>query len=402
MAQAFYDTADESTRDWLANVLFYRELESIRRDKPLLDPGAYPVVSLKLYDRDHHRQQQQEQQQQEQQQQEQQQQEQQQQEQQQQKKKKEEEQEDETAATVGLRGGARPNVEFPFFKRRKLPLSPWFLTHRLSAKSATVRVLDDDDDDEKVQERPADVLLTTKLDIASIAVQIGYTKSFEKQFPLEVEAAQTTEHENWNHDNMFERADWMAYLPSYLGKVPVLYKGFPMVEDVVFVKHPNYWTRIKDHRKLVPNGSCYWTALALLLYGNSSLWLRVKAEHLGVLERILQNPRHPRHNFYARDNQVRTLTLATGPAGKRRVWSGLANLWERLQIPGCWVNEDVCHLTADVYGVFMVLYKYNSSNPAWQYKVYDLKTYGAYNNRHLFLCYSVGPCRPCCCYGYAD
>ncbi len=83
---------------------------------------------------------------------------------------------------------------------------------------------------------------------------------------------------------MFYRVDWLTYLSSYSGKVPVLYKGFPMVEDVVFAKHPNYWTCIKDHGKLVPDGPCYWTALALLLYGNASLWLRVKAEHLSFLK----------------------------------------------------------------------------------------------------------------------
>ena len=389
MAQDFYDTTDEATRDWLANVLFYREIESIRRDKPLLDPGAYPVASLELYDRDRHHQQQR--------------QEQRQQQQQQQKQEDEEERENGTTAAMSLRGGASSGVSFPFL-RRGLLASPWFFARRLLARSATVQVLDDDDDDDKTdQERPADILLTTKLDIRSIARQIGYTQSFEKQFPLEVEAAHTTEHENWDQDDMFEGVDWLTYLSSYSGKVPgILYKGFPMVEHVVFVKHPNYWTRINDHGKLVPNGPCYWIALALLLYGNASLWLRVKAEHLSFLEKVLENPRHPRHKFYARENQARTLTKATGPAGKDAVWSGLANLWEKLQIPGCWVNEDVCHLTADVYGVFMVLYKYNCSSPAWKDKVYDMKTYGAYNSRHIFLCYSVGPRRPGCCRMLAD
>jgi hypothetical protein len=130
-----------------------------------------------------------------------------------------------------------------------------------------------------------------------------------------------------------------------------------MVEDVVFVKHPNYWTRIRDHRKLVQSGQCYWLALALLLYGNASCWLRVKAEHLSFLEEVLPNRQHPRREFYARENRARTLTKATGPAGAAGIWSGSLTLLEKLQIPGCWANEDVCHLTADLYSVFLVLYK---------------------------------------------
>ncbi len=39
--------------------------------------------------------------------------------------------------------------------------------------------------------------------------------------------------------------------------------------------------------------------------------------------------------------------------------------------------------------MFLVLYKYNTTDPNWKDKIYDMKTYGAYNNRHIFLCYSV-------------
>ncbi len=175
MAQAFYDTADEATRDWLANVLFYRELESIRRDKSLLDPSAYPVASLELYDRERHHQQQ---------------------EQHPQQSQMEKDQEDGMAAAMSLRGGARSGVLLPFLKRARV--FQWFFTRRLLAKQATVLVLDgdDDDDDKAGQAPPEDVLLATNLDIPSITRQIGYTQPFEKQFPIEVEAAKTTEHKN--------------------------------------------------------------------------------------------------------------------------------------------------------------------------------------------------------------
>lgn len=53
----------------------------------------------------------------------------------------------------------------------------------------------------------------------------------------------------------------------------------------------------------------------------------------------------------------------------------------------------MCVLAADVYGVFLVLYKYDTNkkeNRRWKGKVYDMKTYGSYNNRHIFLCCTVG------------
>jgi hypothetical protein len=354
MAQAFYDSADESTRDWLANLLFYRELESIRRDKPLLDLAVYPVKILPLYNRDQGNQ-----------------------------------LSGGTSSSFNLRGGASPSLVLPLFRQKTLRLSSWFLT-RLLAKPATVRVVDDDEDDSITQKQLAGKSLTTKLDIPSIRHQIGYTESFASQFPQEDAAVRLEDPDKTDQESMFHGPDWLRYLGSYQGK-PVLFKGFPMVEDVVFVKHPNYWTRINDHGKLVESGQCYWLALALLLYGNASLWIRVKAEHLNFLEKVLKNSQHPRHNFYARENQASTQTKATGPATDG-VWQGSATLWEKLQIPGCWANDDICHLTADVYGVFLVLYKYNEDpkiNFAWKDKVYDMRTFGAYNNRHVFLCYSV-------------
>ncbi len=181
------------------------------------------------------------------------------------------------------------------------------------------------------QKQPPSTHPTTNLDIPGIRQQIGYTEPFEKQFPQEIAVA--TKHVDKDQETVFLAPDWLKYLDSYKGKTPgVLYKGFPMVEDVVFVKHPNYWTRIDNHGKLIANGQCYWIALALLLYGDASCWLRVKAEHLNFLEEILVNPQHPRHKFYAWENQARTLTQATGTA---QAWSGVVSLWEKLQIPGC-------------------------------------------------------------------
>jgi hypothetical protein len=350
----WYAQIDDDTRDWLSMALFYRELESIRRNAPLLNPRRYPVATLKLYDRDVDHQPQ---------------------------------------RAVSLRGGSMPSSVSPrVLWRRNNPTDtdlPRFL-HRILAKAATVQVIDDDDDDAggkpNVTPQPPGPLTPMRPEVKNIREKIGYTKPFEEQFPQEILAAKIDTF--LDQETMFQEPDWKDYLPQRT-RNPLLYKGFPMVEDVVFIKHPNYWDE-NDVGKDIESGQCYWLAVALLLYGNASAWLRVKAEHLSYLENVLRKPDHPRHAFYARANQAYTHTGATGPGGM--AWTGDVNLWEKLLIPGCWANEDLCRLTADVYSVFLVLYKYDSdgNNPKWMNKVYDMKTFGSYNTRHIFMCYFVG------------
>lgn len=369
-AKAFLHQASDEVKDLLANKLHYCELNTIRRDKPLVDPAKTPVTDLALYDRN-----------------------------------------DEVAkqpgnlpatqfevqpagliattdpGNIGMRGGAAPS--------RKISLSqvsPYLM--RVLAKMALAENLQlSDDGDEKEQHIPGP-LSRKRLDIPKIREHVGHRRSLEEEFPAELEMAKadflTTGYEHMDQESMFQEGDWLGYLGGYEAKgLPILFKGFPMVEDVVFVKHPNYWQRPEDHPKLFASGQCYWLAIALLIYGNASFWLRVKAEHLGYVEKILANPNHPRHAFHSRENQSSMKTQATGPAGKKG--EGTTNLWERLHIPGCWTNEDMCQVTADVYGVFLVLYKFDApkTNPLWENKIYDMKAYGAYNNRHIFLCYSV-------------
>jgi hypothetical protein len=351
--QSWYARFDEDTRDWLTMAAFYRELETIRRDAPLLDPRTYPVATLGVFDRDMNYQPQRD---------------------------------------VSLRGGSLPSSVSPrVLWRNSNPNDtdfPRFL-QRILAKAATVQVIDDDDDDAgggpTVISQPPGPLIPMRPAIQNIREKIGYTKPLEQQFPQEVLAAKADTF--LDQETVFQQPDWKDYLPQRTMN-PLLYKGFPMVTDVVFIKHPNYWDG--DVGKAIESGQCYWIAVALLLYGNASTWLRVKAEHLSYLENVLRKPDHPRHAFYARENQAYTHTKATGPGGK--TWTGSVNLWEKLLIPGCWANEDLCHLTADVYSVFLVLYKYDAdkNNPKWMSKIYDMKTYGSYNTRHIFMCYFVG------------
>jgi hypothetical protein len=258
------------------------------------------------------------------------------------------------------------------------------------AQAIQLDVSDDDDGAAAPPPPPPGPLTDMSMDIAALRVKLGYTKPFEQQFSREATFAKTllaTGYGHTTHDGMFTTtADWKGYLGNYRGR-EVLFKGFPMVEEVVFIKHPNYWTNLKDRGKLVDSGQCYWLAMALILYGSADYWLRVKAEHLSFLETVLMNSQHPRHAFYTRENQTSGETQASGPGNQAGF---TANLWERLQIPGCWNNEDMCQLTSEVYGVFVVLYKYDgSSNKEWRNKVYDMNTYGAYNSQHIFLCYSV-------------
>ena len=107
------------------------------------------------------------------------------------------------------------------------------------------------------------------------------------------------------------------------------YKGFPMVESVRFLKHPNTWEGGREVD--ISNAHCYWTAVALLIYGNVRCWLRVKAEHLHLLEKILSTDRHPRHNYYKRLHRA---TQEQGNQGE-----GAITMLEALKTRACWTND---------------------------------------------------------------
>ncbi|KAK3376105.1 hypothetical protein B0T24DRAFT_665151 [Lasiosphaeria ovina] len=266
---------------------------------------------------------------------------------------------------------------------------------RIATVMETIGLADgSDDDDDGTTPFTSGPLTGMRIDVQAIRRNVGYKRPFEDQFPDELRASEidflATGYEFSSQEDMYQSPDWLPYLRSYYHETesPVLFSGFPLIEDVVFVKHPNYWYSGALHKKVIHNGQCYWTTIALLVYGNASLWLRVKAEHLAYAEQVLSNPKHPRHAFYKRENTILSGTRATGPAGSH---AGAMNWWERLHVPGCWSNDDIITLTANLYCVFVVLYKYKSGpeNPQWGKSVYDLRTFGAYNTRHIFLCYYV-------------
>ncbi|KAB5576467.1 hypothetical protein GE09DRAFT_930897, partial [Coniochaeta sp. 2T2.1] len=168
-----------------------------------------------------------------------------------------------------------------------------------------------------------------------------------------------------------------------------LIKGLPLVEDVVFVKHDNY-----NGRRGIPDGVCYWAALATLLYGDPGFWLRVKAEHLEHFAQVLESKKNPRHAYYKQLNEAWHETIASPgkqhDGTKKRFGSRLnLNMWQILGLPNVYVPIDMVDVTADLYGLYLVVYSYNHpQDEAKQGKVYDLRARGAYNARHLGLIFA--------------
>ncbi|KAI6467355.1 hypothetical protein MCOR17_004475 [Pyricularia oryzae] len=168
------------------------------------------------------------------------------------------------------------------------------------------------------------------------------------------------------------RQRWVDDAPRSSSQ-PALLRGFPMVEMVTFLRANNR----QDE------GNCYWNALSLQMYGRSDFGLRVKLEHLRHVEAVLQNPRHPRHESYTKINARFFQTNAEGLSGGRFI----ANMWQILHLPGSWTPSWMTQITADLYGVFVVLYTLQTEK---RLLVTETTTRGAYNSRHIFLLFVDG------------
>ncbi|KAK0625180.1 hypothetical protein B0T17DRAFT_508189 [Bombardia bombarda] len=352
-AETLFERADEDARNWLRETLYYRELETIRRPQPVFDLGPQAgVAKLGLYRR-----------------------------------------EPVLKSHPGLSHVLGTQALTPQ-STPQTPNSPSPSVTTQTTYTSNAVDLDDDDDTPQIATTipPSGPLTNMRpnVDIEKIRIALGYQATFGECFAKEIQAASqdfiTEGCEDSDQESILQNRDWVGYLKRAVSQRPVLFSGFPMVEDVVFIRHPNRWQpdRSADN-KIIHDGQCYWTSIALLIYGNASCWLRVKAEHLSFLEKVLSTPNHPRHDFYKRENSHNSKTAASGPGGLHR---GDHNIWEKLHIPGCWTGDEMMLLTADVYGVFVVLYKYDSVDTfKWVNKIYDMHTYGAYNSRHIFICY---------------
>lgn len=177
-----------------------------------------------------------------------------------------------------------------------------------------------------------------------------------------------------------------------------LIRGLPLVEDVVFVLHGNYCKR----GGMTP-GICYWTAMAIHLYGDARFWLRVKAEHLEHFARVLGSETHPRHELYRELNSKWYQVIASPkPGSKPAPGTGRKislNLWQVLNLPGVYTPMEMLDVTADLYGLYMVVYSFHLVDEAarrrgkvgpYEQKVYKTVARGAYNARHLGLLFVNG------------
>lgn len=195
----------------------------------------------------------------------------------------------------------------------------------------------------------------------------GFMEAFPTEYYTAIPSAPKGygDYLHWTQDTMYRLGpDWRD------ARQLRLFEGSPIVENVVFVKHNNSGIPERDSQgSIIPQGpgpsrriasrNCYWTAVALLIYGNARAWMRVKAEYLARLEFVLDNSQHPDHQKYHFPNSREITTVEE----QRKVD---LHMWEGLQWPGAWVSDEICHITADVYGVYVWLYKYNGGPSEWR------------------------------------
>lgn len=175
-----------------------------------------------------------------------------------------------------------------------------------------------------------------------------------------------------------------------------LIRNLPLVESVTFVKHDNFCGK-----RGIAAGTCYWTAMATHIYGDARHWLRVKAEHLEHFALVLENKEHPRHQLYRELNQkwypaVGTPGPGTPTKGLEKGRRLLVNMWQVLNLPGVYTPMAILDVSADLYGLYMVVYSHHlppepgQEHGPYEDKVYKVAARGAYNARHLGLIFENG------------
>lgn len=152
-----------------------------------------------------------------------------------------------------------------------------------------------------------------------------------------------------------------------------LIRGLPMVEDVVFFRP-----------KIVGDGNCYWASVSALIYGDERWWPRVKAQHKSHLDAVLKDKKHPRFGMYESLNKEFFDTMAMGPGRKGGVISTRVNAYQCVQAPFVYASTRLLEVTADVYGVFMVLYSIDKDQKK-EFNCTHVRMAGAYNSRHIFM-----------------
>ncbi|ESZ97985.1 hypothetical protein SBOR_1656 [Sclerotinia borealis F-4128] len=163
--------------------------------------------------------------------------------------------------------------------------------------------------------------------------------------------------------------------------------GFPLIEKTNFNIVRNYPAdeQYNGPQNLIWTiGNSYYTAVAWCVYGNWELWPRVKAQHRTIVNRVLADKNHPRHELYTELNQTRK--------GENNL-----NLKERLGTPYCAIrHEDIQQITADLYGILLVIFTYqpavhmkgSEADQAEQHFAPSIR--GDFNRPHKFIRFSIG------------
>lgn len=163
-----------------------------------------------------------------------------------------------------------------------------------------------------------------------------------------------------------------------------LLSGFPMLGDVVMYRAMNYGGA---------RSSCFFKALAYLVYGDQSLYQRVQSEHLQHFSDVLEWVDHPRHEMYTMLNrQFWNTTISTEASLANnppiRDVEAMANTYQILSIPQAWMPLDLLDITADLYNLFIVVYTITESPSQDQPLVTEVNVKGSYNARHVFLLFN--------------
>lgn len=158
--------------------------------------------------------------------------------------------------------------------------------------------------------------------------------------------------------------------------------GFPMLGDVVLYRAMNYGGA---------RSACFFKALAYLVYGDQSLYQRVQAEHLQHYSDVLEWEDHPRHQLYTVMNQkfyATTISTDNTSSPLSSEVDTLANFFQLLSIPQAWMPLDMLDVTADLYNLFIVVYTINESSTRTHPLVTEVNVKGSYNARHVFLLFN--------------
>src|SRR3569833_147002 len=156
-----------------------------------------------------------------------------------------------------------------------------------------------------------------------------------------------------------------VWQPDAFRPCPLL-QGLPLIENMIFF-------RVANHENA---GNCYWRSVAYHMYGSPEFWPRVKKEHLDHMSTILLNPRHPRNAVYQRINND-FYSVKVSPADQDLGASILLNTYQILKVRGSWTPASMTTITADLYGVYVILFTLQERNRA-QPLVTEMRTEGVY------------------------